>query len=673
MLAVFVTFLPSASAAIDLPSHIERYFALEDLTDSTGNGSLTASGATGGATGIIENAYSFDGASDRLTDADVSIAALSDFTINVWFYADVAQTAGDYNILFDWADAATTEAGKLYYSGFSNDQFTFFSDTSIQADDRYDITAPASLENGWHMFTLVFDQGNKVYAYIDASIVDAAGEAMGTTSYVNTNQDLVLGDRPYSTSEGFDGSIDEVALWSRVLTQEEITSLYAGGSPGSGQQYPFLNILEITASDFYSGATINNFDVTFTNGSFFSTTTGNITLANWTNGNYTFTLSADNYISNTTSFEHINQSSINVKLYPDNRLEFWFYDEPTRNTIKNVTFYLRGDSFSDNRSINTGYYNYSSLPTGSYEIRYGFDNSTHPSPYDPRSYYFIIPLTLSNANISLFLANETQTTTFVPTVVDQDYSPIVDSYIAALRYYPDINQYLTVEMAAPDQQQGQTIMNLFFNTVAYKFRVYQNNTLLYEDDIARYLADQTLTFTINTEGLLSLPFSQCEALQSNLTFINSTTTFRWSYTDTSDYYDQYCLSVVYRYGTQEETNTSCSVNPDSIILVAGDPVLPGTYVATAKAFGTVNCIAGTAEKSRTPGKASFGLFGVLIGLLGVIISFTVALKNPAIGIFLGIGVLFGVAGTFLGITAISVVWLSTLLVIGIIIVFITKT
>jgi len=77
------------------------------------------------------------------------------------------------------------------------------------------------------------------------AISDAAGAAFGTAIYVDGNLDgqidgsavlvangsrMIIGDNPGARGRYWNGAIDDVAIWNRVLTQTEISALYAGGT-----------------------------------------------------------------------------------------------------------------------------------------------------------------------------------------------------------------------------------------------------------------------------------------------------------------------------------------------------------------------------------------------------------------------------------------------------------
>ena len=55
---------------------------------------------------------------------------------------------------------------------------------------------------------------------------------------INNNRSLMIGRRDNATPNYFNGNIDEVAIWGRVLTPTEVSTLY---NNGKGLSYPFAS------------------------------------------------------------------------------------------------------------------------------------------------------------------------------------------------------------------------------------------------------------------------------------------------------------------------------------------------------------------------------------------------------------------------------------------------
>lgn len=109
-------------------------------------------------------------------------------------------------------------------------------------------TGNAINDGNWHYVSVVVDIANDtITIYVDGSSVSATGTISFTaTSISDTDpQAARLGSLGDSTLF-FNGSLDEVSLWSRALSGAEITTLY---NAGSGLAYPWA-VGQATAKRF---------------------------------------------------------------------------------------------------------------------------------------------------------------------------------------------------------------------------------------------------------------------------------------------------------------------------------------------------------------------------------------------------------------------------------------
>ncbi|UCG55129.1 MAG: LamG domain-containing protein, partial [Dehalococcoidia bacterium] len=81
------------------------------------------------------------------------------------------------------------------------------------------------LTNTWYFVAAVYD-GSTMKIYLNGQLIASASP--GGTRDTNTAP-VWMGDNPNTGQRPFDGIIDEVALFSRALTQEEIENLYNNG------------------------------------------------------------------------------------------------------------------------------------------------------------------------------------------------------------------------------------------------------------------------------------------------------------------------------------------------------------------------------------------------------------------------------------------------------------
>jgi hypothetical protein len=150
-------------------------------------------------------ALDFDGADDVVTAAGVALANQS-FTIEVWARKRAASDSG-YLVA-----QGTQNTNQMIHVGFRSDNtFTF----AFYGNDL-DVTNAAFADTAWHHWGCVYDAASgSRRIYRDGQLVasDTASAYIGSGA-------LLIGKRPEGFN--FNGQIDEVRVWKRVLCQGEL-------------------------------------------------------------------------------------------------------------------------------------------------------------------------------------------------------------------------------------------------------------------------------------------------------------------------------------------------------------------------------------------------------------------------------------------------------------------
>ncbi|MEZ5299528.1 MAG: LamG-like jellyroll fold domain-containing protein [Verrucomicrobiales bacterium] len=89
-----------------------------------------------------------------------------------------------------------------------------------------DVLNPADT---WHHVVAITENGVGTRLWIDGNLV-ATQTGDFTISDDGTPVDLLIGANPEAANREWNGCLDDVALWSRVLTEQEIADLYNGGA-----------------------------------------------------------------------------------------------------------------------------------------------------------------------------------------------------------------------------------------------------------------------------------------------------------------------------------------------------------------------------------------------------------------------------------------------------------
>ena len=190
--------------------------------DEVGGNDGTVTGATFTSSGKIGGAYSFDGTGDYINIATTNgLDTPSNITISAWI-----KTSDLNGALFDKRDSSSDGYGMFIFNGYLHLRIN----ANIQNS-----TGTYISDNVWHYVVATYD-GTYIRLYVDGTIDDTPLNIGLST--INTPHDAVIGylfDLS-TTIWNYIGLIDEVAIWNRALTTDEITELFNGGE---GNQYPF--------------------------------------------------------------------------------------------------------------------------------------------------------------------------------------------------------------------------------------------------------------------------------------------------------------------------------------------------------------------------------------------------------------------------------------------------
>ncbi|HEY4493342.1 MAG TPA: LamG domain-containing protein [Candidatus Paceibacterota bacterium] len=214
-------------------------------TDRSGNNNTgTLTNGPLATVGKIGQALNFDGSDDYVSIADNnSLDLTSAVTISLWFKADGWTAA--YQGLVAKRIGNSSNYGLNVSSTGSAFQW-FFHDGDYQI---VDINASTVSTGQWHHFVGTFsDTGDVVGSiYIDGTLKKT--ETFTARNLVANTNTLRIGEsnNPASGPEHFNGSVDDVRVYSRALSAAEITKLYKLGATSH------VNVTLPTQPDLQSG------------------------------------------------------------------------------------------------------------------------------------------------------------------------------------------------------------------------------------------------------------------------------------------------------------------------------------------------------------------------------------------------------------------------------------
>jgi hypothetical protein len=203
-----------------------------DESGNTNNGTVNAATLTTDRFGVANKAYSFNGVNNYISLQNAffnGATNVSSFTFCGWFYANSIPVSGDMTI--------SSKEGFWRTTGISLNSSSKIVQGGSQPNPQnyWTISSTSGVQpNTWVFFCFTYNSGSmslyinglldssytNPYSNLDYSMVDAG----------NSTATNLIG--AHGAAAGYNsfwnGKIDDFGYWNRVLTQDEITTIYNG-------------------------------------------------------------------------------------------------------------------------------------------------------------------------------------------------------------------------------------------------------------------------------------------------------------------------------------------------------------------------------------------------------------------------------------------------------------
>jgi hypothetical protein len=186
----------------------------DDESSNGNNGTVSGATLTTDRAGNPNRAYSFDGASSINVPSFNSISGSGSFSISFWTKPE------DFGAMV--AFGTPTKSNGFTCGNKNTGSNNFYAQVW---DIDYDGGPPTGLNMNEYFHIAVVYNDNKISVYRNAGLTTE-----DTVDYVVTNilsGELLFG-KQLGINEFFKGDLDDIALYNRALTVEEINSLYKG-------------------------------------------------------------------------------------------------------------------------------------------------------------------------------------------------------------------------------------------------------------------------------------------------------------------------------------------------------------------------------------------------------------------------------------------------------------
>lgn len=203
------------------------------------NGTLNG-GVTTGATGQVHGAYDFDGSDDYISTGKNNLIGTSDYSIVAWFKApssEDGQIFGSY--VSDVGDSQYTGIRFRGLSGTSDPDFRFYMNDDHSDQSNWDVYNHGWDDNTWHHVVVVVDRSSSdPVLYID-SISQAwdSTDTMLTGDIDMSGNDYQIGSLDLGDRALWGGLIDDVRIYDRALTANEVEVIYNSSHPSIAAEW----------------------------------------------------------------------------------------------------------------------------------------------------------------------------------------------------------------------------------------------------------------------------------------------------------------------------------------------------------------------------------------------------------------------------------------------------
>ena len=552
--------------------------------------------------------------------------SLSNFNVSIEG-DDNYTTEGSY-IVTDILDNSTSLWNvTVSKTGYSDVTYTNWNVSS-------DLTANLSV-----LFVVTALDNYTKYGYLQTNISDFNVSIEGDTDYVGTGLNVTT-NIPWNSE----------SLWNITLSHSDYSNVtyenYNVSTDLVGYMYQIITNFTITVINSLNDNPLEDVNVTLSNGaweqSYLTNVSGEVA-PSFDEGIYNISFV---YNNNSGSLLNYNISEdgnnltygLNVSIV----LNLQFHESGYLSSLLddiNVTIQVYGETSFENTTDN-GTLSFILVVPSSYSFLYSADGY--------RQNQYLIDLTNeTNSDLRLYLINETDSSSILLEVEDVFGDPVEGVEITVQRY---IDGFWLPEQILKTNSQGRTEGSFVLSTVYYSFLLMKDDvvyfgtantdsgaTLIFAED----LTGKTFVINLLTAGEY-LDYYTTFGIDHSLTFTNTSNTsgyFMFDFNDELNGPWTACLEVV-EISFSLGNTVICSCDSTEVVSESGtlfcevDTESQKTY--SAKAFVNNNFMISSLTKVfGEDARVDFGVTGVIMAFLIVLVVFFSFLKTPAVAVVLG--------------------------------------
>jgi hypothetical protein len=194
-----------------------------DQTPNSNNGTVNGASLTTDRFGNSNSAYSFDGVNDYI---NANIGSLNTVTFSFWFNSSIPTS--DWLNFFGYNQIYCQIVG---LGTFPNNFGKIYGRKQLASEAFGVLSTLVPQYDKWHHIILEYDSTNmNIKLYIDGQFnMDGITSTDGLFNSSLINDILTIGaSSDLDSAQFYKGNIDDIAIYNRALTQQEITNMYNG-------------------------------------------------------------------------------------------------------------------------------------------------------------------------------------------------------------------------------------------------------------------------------------------------------------------------------------------------------------------------------------------------------------------------------------------------------------
>ncbi len=247
-----------STASASLTDGLVAHYTFDDNTnDSAGTNNGTASGGPSYVEGKVGKALQFDGTNDYITLSNTSAADMTtnNFTVSLWLKTNTTATT-QYRLI-----SKRGSDGYEIYLGSGQNGLAAYCDTTGGGCLNDNNLGTASVRDmKWHHAVVVFDRSGNMTGYVDGNVGSSPSNISAAVGSMTVAQNLMIGQYSNGGGDYFNGTLDDVRVYNRALSADEIIQLY-NQSSDSTPDIPVEEVPDDTPTDPTSTPTQYNLSV----------------------------------------------------------------------------------------------------------------------------------------------------------------------------------------------------------------------------------------------------------------------------------------------------------------------------------------------------------------------------------------------------------------------------